>query len=351
MKHADQTALTAPKSASHPRRIRRFCCTWTRLHRASQLCDVLPPNRSSSNVSLGGVRHALGQREVTFSVRLPLHKRRAKSFESMLLFFSAESVKNPRLPRFESFIAQTSTMKSLLILALVTASSVFSVDSAATKGDRLRLKIIKHQPCTRKSTVSEKIRFPTLAQAPLANDTRRGNGCYVINGPTTISKPISGTVQVYTELKLSTKGAVEQCQNADNSGCGGAGSCVYCDTCTTGGTIEKTSSGLVQVSSTDGKPFDCHSGVRPGTYGNIRISFCMPTKEEVLKSQNIDEDFWQKNAAQGRMFLVTMYVFDEKVNGLSSAEMLKKANTDNPHVIGCHKIVGSIYEGDNRGME
>jgi hypothetical protein len=232
----------------------------------------------------------------------------------------------------------------VLILALIAAVSM--VESAPGKDQRLRLRVTKHQPCTSQPTASERIRFPSIDQASLVRDPRRGDGCYMINGPVSVSKSITGTVQVYSEIRLGVKAPPEECQKADSAGCGGVGSCVYCDVCNSAKDIDKVSSGLVQLESTNGQALECQSGLKEGTYDNIRISFCMPTKAEVLKSQGIDEDFWEKNGASGRMFFVNLYVFDKKVNGLSATELQAMAKAEGDHVIGCHKIAGTIYEGD-----
>jgi len=243
-------------------------------------------------------------------------------------------------------------MNFFLVIAFIATVSFFHVDSApANKGGdpdkvRLLLKIVKHQPCTSKPTPAERIRLPNLSQAPLIPDTQRGKGYYLINGPTTISKLISGTVQMYTETRFGIKSPPEQCQKADSSGCGGVGSCVICDICDAAKTLEKKATGLVEVVTSGGKALECQRNLKPGTYDDILVRIAMPTKGDLLKTLNIDEDFWEKNGAEGRMFFVTTYWFDEKVNGLTSDELQKKATTDNPHVIGCHKFVGTIYDGD-----
>jgi hypothetical protein len=239
-------------------------------------------------------------------------------------------------------------MNSILFaLALIATLFCSSQSAPANKGDRLRLKIIKHQPCTGKPTTGERIRFPNLDHAPLLNDAQRGDGCYSINGPVTVRKSISGTVQIYSDIRFGTKSAPETCRKADSSGCGGYGSCVYCDACSNAKNIDQTSSGLVQLDSTDGKSLDCQKGIDAGNYTNIRINFCLPTKDDVLKSEAIDDAFWDQYASGGHMFFVTMYLFDEKVNSLSANQLQKMATTDNEHVIGCHKIIGSIYEADS----
>jgi len=233
----------------------------------------------------------------------------------------------------------------VLSIALIMATFISFIASApANKGDRLRLKIIKHQPCTSgKSSVGERIRFPNLDHAPLQTDPTRGDGCYTINGPVQVKKSISGTVQIYAEIKFGTKAAIEPCRKADNNGCGGYGSCVNCDACSNAKKIDQTSFGL---DSSTGKSLDCQNGLQSGNYTDIRVHFCLPTKEDVLKSENIDSSFWDEYASGGHMFFVTIYMFNQNVNSLSSNQLQFMATTDNRDVIGCHKIVGSIYEAD-----
>lgn len=80
-----------------------------------------------------------------------------------------------------------------------------------------------------------------MANAPLKEDKARGPGCYTINGPVIVKKEITGDVQIYTQVRFGTKATPEPCQNADSKGCGGSGSCVYCDVCTNAKNIEQVS--------------------------------------------------------------------------------------------------------------
>jgi len=236
-------------------------------------------------------------------------------------------------------------MKSFLVIALVAVASLFlysPVDSApAAKGQRLRLKVIKHQPCTSRPTASERIRFPSLADAPLKPDPSKGEGCYILQGPVKVHKKISGTVQILSQVRFSTKGDPEPCQKYDSNGCGGVGSCVYCDVCQNAKTIEKKSSGLVHLTTTDGSSLDCKNGVKAGNYNNIKVSFCLPTKEDVLSSQSIDEKFFDEYAANGRMFFIELKIVNQAVNKWSAKQL---QNISNDKVIGCHKIVGTVYD-------
>jgi hypothetical protein len=187
-----------------------------------------------------------------------------------------------------------------------------------------------------------------MNEAPLKEDKSRGPGCYSIHGRVNVRQQITGQIQIYTQLRFGTKGSLEPCQKSDSNGCGGTGSCVYCDACTNAKNIEKSTSGLVQIQSTDGSSaFDCKRGLKPGNYSNIKISFCLPTKDEILKSQSIDEEFYDEYAKQGRMFFVSMYMINDKINHMSSVQLQNLVENDQTHkIIGCHKIVGSVYAVD-----
>jgi len=236
-------------------------------------------------------------------------------------------------------------MNFFSIASIIAITFIVSIASApANKGDRLRLKIIKHQPCTGKPSAGERIRFPNLDHAPLQPDPSRGEGCYSINGPVHVKKSISGTVQIFSEVQFGTKAPIEPCRSADGDGCGGYGSCVYCDACSSASKIDKSSFGL---DWTGGKGLDCQKGIPSGDYNDISIKFCLPSKDDVLKSEAIDSTFWDEYESGGKMFFVTVYFFNENVNTLSSSQLQKMATTDNDHVIGCHKIVGSIYSDDS----
>jgi len=236
-----------------------------------------------------------------------------------------------------------------MIVSTIFISSISSAPASASikKNDRLRLTVLKHHPCNGKSTIGERIRFPNLAHAPLQKDTSRGEGCYSINGPVQVKKSITGTVQIYSEIRFGTQNApIEPCRQADNRGCGGFGSCVYCDACSSAKKIDKTSFGL---DWTGGKPLDCQKGLQAGNYSDINIKFCLPTKDDLLNSNVIDTSMLDGYASGGHIFSVTVYLFNENVNNLSANQLQKMAaagSSDNQKMIGCHKIVGSIEEAE-----
>jgi hypothetical protein len=235
-------------------------------------------------------------------------------------------------------------MKLPVLVVLFGSVSLFVCNTVEGADDRrLQLKIIKHQPCSKPGNANEKIRFPNNDQAPLVEDESKGDGCYTIKGTVQVLKQITGQVQLYTETKYGTKAPVEECKGADENGCGGAGSCVYCNVCKG---IKDLGKSAVQL-MVGNESFDCKKGLAPKNYTDIRISFCMPTKADFLKSQNIDEDFWNRYGASGQMVFLTLYIFNEPVNKMSHSELTSIASPDNAQVIGCHKLVGSVFEANN----
>jgi len=226
-------------------------------------------------------------------------------------------------------------MKVLAISCLLCA-----VWCGSTKGEeRLRLKVFKHQPCT-KGTPYEKIRFPNNNEAPLQEDPDNPGYYSVEGGIVRVLKQINGNVQIYLEVKYGTNAPVEECRRADENNCGGVGSCVYCDICKGMKALGKSS---VEFSIAGKKP-DCQKGLSAGNYTDITLSFAMPTKSEFLKSQKIDPSFWDRYGASGHMIFLTLYIFDTEVNSLSKSELSAEATPRNKNVCGCHKLVGSVYE-------
>lgn len=232
-------------------------------------------------------------------------------------------------------------MKSIIFLTIIACGLVRSAPSP-TNGKRLQLKVIKHQPCTKSSQSNERIRFSAINKAPLVKDESRGEGCYTIQGPVTVRKQIKGTVQAYVEARSGIKAPIEKCAKADSNGCGGIGSCVYCNMCSTQKEMEK--SGFVRIDS-GSKYLNCDSGIEPGNYTDIKLSFCMPTKKEFLDAEGMDEEMWNQNTDEnGHTFVVTTYIFAKAVNQLSTSELQKIATDTSDQVIGCHKLIGTVYE-------
>ncbi|VDM96430.1 unnamed protein product, partial [Onchocerca ochengi] len=84
---------------------------------------------------------------------------------------------------------------------------------------------------------------------------------------------------IHLETKIGINGKPERCVNADADGCGGVGSCVYCDIC------DNMSGGLknfVQILEKDELAKCNERNLEPGKYKNISLRICLPTKSELL---------------------------------------------------------------------
>lgn len=240
-------------------------------------------------------------------------------------------------------------MKSSIICFLTVASALCSsIQAAPSTGDkRLQLKLVRHQPCTSKWHPNEKIRFSNITNAPLVKDEQRGVGCYTLSGPVEIRHGgISGTVQVYVQGKTGIKAPIEKCSKADKNGCGGVGSCVYCDVCAAKEQFEKQTSGFVTVEQ-NGKPLDCSTGLTDGIYKDIRLSFCLPTKKELQDVSGVTDDLWNEGGDGGHTFFLSIYVFNKPVNKYSTSELQKIATDDSTETVGCHRLVGNVREADS----
>jgi len=235
-------------------------------------------------------------------------------------------------------------MLYIIVVACGLICLIESAPSGTGSGKRLQLQILKAQPCLTHSPPWERIRFSPLAKAPLTPDTSRGDGCYQMLGPVSVRKPIQGTVQFYVEGRSGIKSPIEKCTGADSHGCGGFGSCVYCDVCSSMKEIEKSTSGYVHVEMGGGKPFDCDNGLQAGNYTDIKFLLGMPTKSEFLDAEGISEDIWNSNGDGGHTFMMTIYVFNKAVNTLSPSDLQKIANDSSDQWIGCHKLIGSVSE-------
>jgi len=238
---------------------------------------------------------------------------------------------------------------SILVVCIIVlgALSIFRPASADSSNKRLRLSLIKHQPCTAKPTPSERIRFPNSVQAPLVDDPERGPGCYILKGPVRVSKAVYGTVQIALKSRINSRGDPEKCSGADVYGCGGIGSCVYCDICQTKRDLESKTSTTVHVLS-NGKPIDCDRGIAAGNHSDISISFCMCTKEEFFKATDTNEELWNSKGTQGggHLLFLQFYLFNQAVNKLSSSALNTIASDDSDQVIGCHKWVCKVYDAE-----
>lgn len=60
---------------------------------------------------------------------------------------------------------------------------------------------------------------------------------------------------------------------------------LYCDTCRA---LENK--GLKAQLLLDGRSIDCDQGLKPGSYENLQLAFCLPNSDELLKAQGLDKE-------------------------------------------------------------
>jgi hypothetical protein len=71
---------------------------------------------------------------------------------------------------------------------------------------------------------------------------------------------------------------------------------LYCDACQT----LETNKGLKAELLLDGKPINCGEGLKPGSYENLELAFCMPNADEMLKNQGLTRETF-KNLIQSEV--------------------------------------------------
>nr|CAD2189937.1 unnamed protein product [Meloidogyne enterolobii] len=173
----------------------------------------------------------------------------------------------------------------------------------------LNLQLIKHQPCAFRQDKSKWERK-----------------CYSIGGKVTVYSEFKGEFSIYLELRSSAnkKQVPEQCNNRREDGCGGFGSCLYCDACQTLETNKELKAQLLL----DGKPLSCGEGVKPGIYENMELAFCLPNADEMLKSQGLTKETFKSliqsedggNNVHSLGVFATIYVFDRDVRKLMQTQ-------------------------------
>jgi len=199
---------------------------------------------------------------------------------------------------------------------------------------KLGIRVIRHQPC--RAGNGAHIIFDGSDKAPVKEDPAAGEGCYKLHGTVKVEKELKGSINLYVESKNGTRAEPIECKNANEDGCGGLGSCIFCDAC---GALKKEVKNDFQLLS-DGKPIDCKSGLKPGTYSNIALNFCAPDEDEFLRLEHIDRKAWDELiGSKGTTIYMVIHIFDTAVNKLSKAEL----NAAIASEIGCHKLVLNVY--------
>ncbi|KAI1730860.1 hypothetical protein Ddc_03579 [Ditylenchus destructor] len=195
----------------------------------------------------------------------------------------------------------------------------------------MNLEVIKHQSCTfkpGKSKWERKLEFESGSDKSGPKLVERPNepNCYSIGGRVTVYSEFKGDFSVYFELRSSAnkKQVPESCSNQLPDGCGGFGSCLYCDACQTLNSTKGVKAQLLL----NGNPISCGDGLKPGTYDNLQLVFCLPETDDILKSQGLTTDTFksliQSEDAQNLRTLgifATIYVFDTDVRKLMQTQI------------------------------
>jgi hypothetical protein len=225
---------------------------------------------------------------------------------------------------------------------------IFTIYVAVTLGEdepRLGLDVIKHASCKTRSEGGwqPSIVFADSREAPLVPD-RNEVGCYSIEGDVAVYKKITSKMQIYVEIrnKPDQTSRPEPCYQPNiTTGCGGFGSCVYCDDCKS---LQSEHAQIAKVRLTmHGKPLECNdTALDVGKHTDIKLSFCMPTKTQFLDAAGIDESVFSdlvdskgaKSSSRHGVFM-NIYVYDSDISAKAREERayLDKATNERDQLL------------------
>ncbi|KAI6221301.1 hypothetical protein M3Y99_01563200 [Aphelenchoides fujianensis] len=188
----------------------------------------------------------------------------------------------------------------------------------------LDLELIKHQPCVYKPDKSKwerKLEFEpgTDKSGPKLVPKAGTDSCYSIGGKVQVFQQFKGEFSIYLELRstASKTQVPESCQKQRPDGCGGFGSCLYCNACKT----LAESKGVQAQLLLDGQPINCGDSLEPGVYDNLELVFCLPGIEDILQSQGLSRESFKSlvqsedgKALRSMGIFATVYVFDTDVS-------------------------------------
>jgi len=214
--------------------------------------------------------------------------------------------------------------------------------------DTLVLQVPRHQPCGNIRNGKEAIRFSDSSTANIMPDPSRGQGCYKLAGNVKVLLPIKGKLNIFVESKNGTHADPVDCKNPGFDGCGGIGSCVYCDACNS---LKKDSRNKVQLMS-NGQSLDCNKGLQVGEYPNVVLSFCTPDLDDFLRSQNIARSAWDDVIGpHGTSVFETVHIFQDTPINTYSKEQRKEAVRGQTGLVGCHKLVLNLSSRKSDGSK
>uniref|UniRef100_A0A915LBN0 Uncharacterized protein n=1 Tax=Romanomermis culicivorax TaxID=13658 RepID=A0A915LBN0_ROMCU len=188
--------------------------------------------------------------------------------------------------------------------------------------------------------------LPSIKEAPVLQDADNPD-CYRITGDVKVNRPARGKLYAYVELKNEVNGEPIPCYNAKADGCGGIGSCIFCDVCSqVKGTKKKKKDEELLRIEISGSKFDCDWGLELGLFRNTSVVFCVPKVDAFIKKLNIDRKTWDhfmSKAKGSQTAFMTYYLFeDEPINRMSESDLQRKI--DNMQgVLGCHELVMDVF--------
>uniref|UniRef100_A0A915PX97 Uncharacterized protein n=1 Tax=Setaria digitata TaxID=48799 RepID=A0A915PX97_9BILA len=180
---------------------------------------------------------------------------------------------------------------------------------------RFNIEILRHNPCHYVEGISNwnrSLEFESgdYKRGPQLREQPDKPGCYIVAGRMDVTREFKSDFSVYTELRTSasrrkvgkkqsrwgtlltfanicisrnqTFQPAEPCINQQPDGCGGYGSCLYCDTCNK---LNSITSMKIELLS-NGEKLNCETRLSPGIYDDIQLSFCLP-QMEALKTEGL----------------------------------------------------------------
>lgn len=225
----------------------------------------------------------------------------------------------------------------------------------------LNMTVYRHANCSEQlGPIHPLITLPTSSDTYIQAD--QGCGCFKISGGRVrIGEPGFGgsPTQVHLDMRIGGSRVPHQCQNASANGCGGFGSCVYCDICNTVENENKNNrfgDDIVSIRK-NGRKIHCGYKLQPGYHRDITLSICLPPKQKLLQTlaenprdaQDIWKTFFKRNqggSQAGVPFVIFARTFNEAINHLSEEalrELIRDPNKRNG-MVGCHWMYGIITD-------
>uniref|UniRef100_A0A0K0E1U8 Uncharacterized protein n=1 Tax=Strongyloides stercoralis TaxID=6248 RepID=A0A0K0E1U8_STRER len=237
---------------------------------------------------------------------------------------------------------------SIVVVLILGIFSKYCIPLSVDSDFKVDLELIKHQPCaynTEKSKWNKKIEFQkgTDKSGPKLVQISNSPPCYSLTGIVKVHETFRNPFSIYLEIRTSTnkKQLPEPCRRRGKDGCGGIGSCLYCNACeqlsnnVSNGTSDQLGSLVKAKLLINNKPMNCDNVLEPGTYDNIQLAFCLPTLDEILNSQGLTKEefktyiFSDEDGGKGSgnpshhsiPLFATVYIFDINVKEHMIAQM------------------------------